>query len=88
LNSDDSEEQSDIILKDLVSGKEKNLTQKFDDLVFSPTFSPSGEWIVFNSFDSKPNVNIFLVSVVHESIIQITQGNEETSPAWRVFSEQ
>ena len=83
-----SKEESNIIVKDLVSGEEKNLTENFGGLAFSPVFSPNGEWVAFESFDSKYNANVFLTSLEQEIIIQITQGNEETSPAWRWSSGQ
>ncbi|MBN2116602.1 MAG: PD40 domain-containing protein [Anaerolineales bacterium] len=88
LHDPNSKEESDIIVKDLVSGEERNLTEEFGGMVFSPAFSPNGEWIAFESFDSELNVNIFLVSLEQERIIQVTQGNGETSPAWQRLSGQ
>jgi Tol biopolymer transport system component len=88
LDSPDSTEESDIIVEDLVLGREKNLTQNFDGLATSPVFSPNGEWIVFYSFDNDLHANVFLVSLEQEIIIQVTQGNEETKPAWRWFPRQ
>jgi Tol biopolymer transport system component len=83
----DSKEESDIIVRDLTSGEEKNLTENFDGLAFSPAFSPNGDWIVFDSFDSNLNVNIFLVSINQKVVIQATYGNNETNPAWRWIQE-
>ncbi len=83
----DSKEESDIIVKDLVSGEEKNLTENFDGIASSPSFSPHGAWIVFYSFDVDLHANIFLVSLEQEIIVQVTHGNEEIHPAWRWFSE-
>ena len=83
-----STDESDIIVKDLVSGKEKNLTQGFDGLATSPLFSPDGEWIVFYAFDNRLHTNVFLVSLTQEINIQVTQGNEETSPSWRWVANQ
>ena len=83
----DSKEESDIIVKDLISGEERNLTKNLDGMVFSPAFSPSGDWVVFESFDSDLNVNIFIASIKKGVIIQVTHGNNETNPAWRSFTE-
>ena len=80
-------DSSDIVVKDLISGKEKNLTENFDGLAFSPMFSPDGKWILFDSFDTGLNANIFLVSLEQGNIVQVTQGNEEICPAWRKLSE-
>lgn len=87
LSNVNSRRQADIIVKDLISGSEKNLTENFNGEVSSPDFSPDGEWIVFYSFDTELNTNIFLVSLEQGDIVQVTQGNEEANPAWRWFSE-
>jgi Tol biopolymer transport system component len=80
--------QADIFLKYLETGEEKSLTEEFDGDVFAPVYSPDGKWAAFSSFDTELNANIFIVSLEQESIIQVTQGNEETRPAWRWFSGQ
>ncbi len=74
-------------MKDLITGEEKNLTENFDRLAASPVFSPDGNWLAFDAGDSESNWDIFLVSLETGNIIQVTQGNNETGPAWRQFSE-
>lgn len=86
-NSVESKDEWDIIVKDLISGEEKNLTENFDRLAASPVFSPDGKWLAFDARDSELNWDIFLVSLETGEIVQITHGNDETSPEWRWFSE-
>ena len=82
----DSDDESDIIMRDLVTGEEINLTENFDGLAYSPSFSPDGKWIVYYSFDADLNANIFLASVENGSIVQVTRSNGDIRPAWRVLS--
>jgi Tol biopolymer transport system component len=83
----DSKEESDIIVKDLTTGEEKNLTSNFDDLAFSPIFSPDANWLAFDATDSEFHWNIFLVSLETGNIIQVTKSTNAAFSAWRTFSE-
>lgn len=78
--------QSDIFLKDLETGEEKNLTQEFDGDVFAPVLSPDGKWIAFSSFDAELNANIFIASLDQSVVIQVTHTNQEVAPSWRLSS--
>lgn len=83
--SADMKEVSDLILRDLKTGEEKNLTDKFDESVGSPIFSIDGKWLVFTSFDDNLDANIFIVSIDEAVILQVTQGiNDKTHPSWRL----
>jgi Tol biopolymer transport system component len=79
----DTKSVVDIILMDLATGAEKNLTENFDGEAFSPVFSFDGKWIAFDSSDTNLNWNIFLVSLDQADLIQVTRGNQEVWPAWR-----
>lgn len=85
ISSADSNDVSDIIMRNLTIGEEINLTENFEGLASSPSFSPDGKWIVFYSFDTDLNANIFLVSVEGGNVIQVTHSNDDINPAWRVL---
>lgn len=79
---------SDIIVRTLDSGEEKNLTEEFDDRASSPVFSPDGKWIAFGGFGSDRVFTIYVVSVDRGKIIQVTRGvTDKLSPSWRLFDE-
>jgi hypothetical protein len=81
-------EKADLIMKNLESGKEENLTSELDDEVFSPSFSPAGDWIAFNAYDKDLNSNIFVISINQGGILQVTQGKiDKGGPSWRQFYE-
>jgi TolB protein len=81
----DMKEISDLILRDLKTGGEKNLTDKLDETVSSPVFSIDGKWLAFTSFDDNLDANIFIVSIDEAIIHQVTQGiNDKTNPSWRL----
>lgn len=81
----DIEEQSDIILRDVISGAERNLTENFSGEAGNPVFSFDGQWIVFNSFDENRNVNIFVLSPSNNIIQQITEDGGNLFPEWREY---
>ena len=79
----------DLIIRDINSGEEKNLTEELEDEAFSPVFSPEGEWIVFSAFDTNLNSNIFIVSINEGIIIQVMQGIiDKGAPSWRLARNQ
>ncbi|MBK9008606.1 MAG: PD40 domain-containing protein [Anaerolineae bacterium] len=80
--------QSDLVMKDLDTGEEKNLTQEFEGDVFSPALSPDGKWVAFTSFDKELNSNIFVASLGQSVVIQATHGNQDAVPSWRLSLKQ
>lgn len=83
LISPDSKEVSDIFVNDLNSGEEKNLTENFDKLVSSPSFSPDEKWVIFHAFEGNGDINVYLVSVDTGKTFQITEDGDSGFPAWR-----
>lgn len=80
---------ADIIMRDINPGEEKNLTEKFEGEAYSPVFSPEGEWVAFNAFDTELNGNIYVISIDGTVVIQVTQGNiDKTFPSWRLVRNQ
>ncbi len=81
----DAPDQADIIVRDLTTGVEKNITEKIQELVVSPVFSPDGKWIAFNSLDPKKNeAVIFAYSIEKSVLIQVTPNNTYSAkPFWR-----
>lgn len=76
----------DIIVMDLDSGDEKNVTGKFSGEPFAPNFLPTNTQIIFYSFNPDLSSNVFIASLDEENIIQITNGeNQNTKPNWRYF---
>lgn len=77
---------SDIILRNLTSGEEWNLTEDFDAEASSPVFSPDGNWVVFEGYGSDRTYNAYILSIDRKVIIQVTRGNiDKLSPSWRLL---
>lgn len=75
----------DLIMRDVNSGVEKNLTEEFEYEVYFPVFSPEGKWIVFTAYDTAVGGNVYVISIDRGIIIQATQGNTvNTFPSWRL----
>lgn len=84
-----SKEIVDLIIRDLNSSTEKNLTKGLENEVFSPVFSPEGKWIVFNAYDANLNSNIMVASIDGKTIVQVTQGIvDKGAPSWRLVRNQ
>jgi len=83
----DSVDQSDIIVKNLGTGVEKNITEEIEKITADPVFSPDGKWIAFNSLDpTAKEANIFAYSIEKSVLIQITPDNTYyVNPSWRWF---
>ncbi len=77
---------ANIIMRDMNSGEEKNLTEKFEEQAFSPVFSPEGEWVVFTAFDEDSNGNVYAISIDGTVLLQVTQRTiDKTFPSWRLM---
>lgn len=88
LNDADSNPRSKIIVKDLVSGDEKEFAENFDGEIYSPTFLSVENWIVFYSFDVNLSANIIAVSIEQNNLIQVTNNDfQNVNPSWRLLSE-
>jgi dipeptidyl aminopeptidase/acylaminoacyl peptidase len=85
-----SVDQADIIIKDLTTGVEKNITDKIDKLAVDPTFSPDGKWVAFNTLDAGANrAIIYAYSIEKPVLMQISVDNAyDINPSWRLYSPQ
>jgi Tol biopolymer transport system component len=85
--STSSQIETDIIIKDISSGNELNLTKSIPDEPASPRFSPDGQMVIFYAFNTNLKTNIYLVSSSGgETLFRVTQDNEEAAlPDWRNY---
>ena len=82
-------ERSDIVIKNLRTDVEKNITEEIDKFAVYPSFSPDGNWIAFNvyKFGEKGN-HIFVYSIVKSITIQVTSGDSNYMEAlWRLSNQ-
>ena len=79
------DEMQDMILRDLISGDETNLTDDYNDVPAAYVFSPDGFWIAFFGFDKNLNKKIYLMPLGEKKIIELPDGASGVYPAWRKF---
>lgn len=71
----------DIAVVDLVTGQDRLLTSGPGSHEY-PTFSPNGEWIVFESRQRGPGRQIFIMSGDGRYTRQVTTRGNNYSPSW------
>jgi len=70
----------DIYLREIGSGKIRNLTGGCLEDDTQPAFSPDGEWIAFRS--QRDGGGIFVISATGDSIMRLTPAGYFFHPAW------
>jgi len=70
----------DIYLRDMGSGKIRNLTEGCREDDTQPAFSPDGEWIAFRS--QREGGGVFVMSATGESVRRLTPAGHYYHPAW------
>jgi serine/threonine protein kinase/Tol biopolymer transport system component len=70
----------DIYLREVGSGKIRNLTEDCQEDDTQPAFSPDGEWIAFRS--QRDGGGVFVMSATGESIMRLTPAGHYYHPAW------